>query len=177
VIAAALPARKAAPLPETEEAAPAATPAGTAKTAPGPSAADAPGTARKPPARPEPSVASGAAPIGKPLEDCRSGLLRQRSRDALAACRQVFAGDPHSADAMVLLARADLLAGRATETLQLARRAVVANPRHADAYLLIGTVEQTEGRRQEARSAYQTYLELAPLGAHASDVRAILRTL
>ena len=78
---------------------------------------------------------------------------------------------------MVLLARADLLAGRATETLVLARRAVAANPRHADAYLLIGTVQQTEGRRQEARSAYQTYLDLAPLGAHASDVRAILRTL
>jgi tetratricopeptide (TPR) repeat protein len=131
----------------------------------------------KTPAHPAADVGNATAPVGNHLQDCRAGLIRQRSRDALAACRQVFAGDPHSADAMVLLARADLLAGRATETLVLARRAVVANPRHADAYLLIGTVEQTEGRRQEARSAYQTYLELAPLGAHASDVRAILRTL
>jgi Flp pilus assembly protein TadD len=103
--------------------------------------------------------------------------MRQRSRDALAACSQVFGGDPRSADNMVLLARADLLAGRTADTLSLARRAVAANPRQADAYLLIGTVAQTTGQRSEARSAYETYLALAPYGAHASDVRAILRTL
>ena len=117
------------------------------------------------------------APTAPPLELCKSALLRQRPRDALAACRQVFGGDPHSADAMVLLARADLLAGRPTETLELARRAVATDPRKADAYLLIGTIEQTTGQRQDARTAYETYLKLSPYGAHASDVRAILRTL
>jgi Flp pilus assembly protein TadD len=121
--------------------------------------------------------APAAGPTVPAIEGCRSALLRQRARDALANCRQVFASDPRSADAMVLLARADLLAGRPAETLQLAHRAVSANPRHADAYLLIGTVQQVEGRRSEARSAYETYLQLAPLGAHATDVKAILRTL
>jgi Flp pilus assembly protein TadD len=103
--------------------------------------------------------------------------MRQRSRDALSACSQVFGGDPRSADNMVLLARADLLAGRTSETMTLARRAVATNPRQADAYLLIGTIAQTTGQRQEARSAYETYLQLSPYGAHASDVKAILRTL
>src|SRR6185436_16234401 len=118
------------------------------------------------PRRAEVVARPAVAPAVAPLDGCKSALLRQRARDALANCRQVFASDPRSADAMVLLARADLLAGRPTETLQLAHRAVTANPRHADAYLLIGTVQQTEGRRNEARSAYETYLQLAPLGAH-----------
>ncbi len=103
--------------------------------------------------------------------------MRQRTRDALANCRQAFASDPKSADAMILLARANLLAGHSGETLQLAHRAAATNPRNADAFLLIGTVEQTSGRKTEARSAYETYLHLAPLGAHASDVKAILRTM
>jgi hypothetical protein len=131
----------------------------------------------EPRALPAGRAAEPPRPMVAPLEGCKTALVRQRARDALANCRQLFAGEPHSADAMVLLARADLLAGRPGETLQLAQRAVGTNPRYADAYLLIGTVEQTEGHRQEARTAYETYLALAPFGAHASDVKAILRTL
>ncbi len=126
------------------------------------------------PRKAHPVDTEAAAP---PLEACKAALIRQRSRDALSACSQVFGGDPRSADNMVMLARADLLAGRMSETLSLARRAVAANPRQADAYLLIGTIQQTTGQRTEARTAYETYLQLSPYGAHASDVRAILKTL
>jgi hypothetical protein len=130
-------------------------------------------------AMPHKPRAADAPALGasSPLEACKAALIHQRSRDALSACSQVFGGDPRSADNMVLLARADLLAGRTSETLTLARRAVAANPRQADAYLLIGTIQQTTGQRGEARIAYETYLQLSPYGAHASDVRAILRTL
>jgi hypothetical protein len=161
-------------------AAPAVAPSPAPSAPPGPSAR-APEAARlsavatvthRPAHRPE-----VATPIATPLEGCRSALVRQRARDALAACRQVFAREPRSADAMVLLARADLLSGRAGETLQLARRAVAANPRDSDAYLLIGSVEQTNGNKREARTAYELYLQLAPSGARSADVRAILRTL
>ena len=127
--------------------------------------------------KPRTTGASTTTTSAPPLEACKSALIRQRSRDALAACSQVFGGDPRSADNMVLLARADLLAGRTGETLTLARRAVAANPRQADAYLLIGTIQQTSGQRIEARTAYETYLQLSPYGAHASDVKAILKTL
>jgi hypothetical protein len=41
----------------------------------------------------------------------------------------------------------------------------------------MGSVHQAAGRTAEARSAYQSYLHAAPHGAHAAEIRVILRTL
>jgi tetratricopeptide (TPR) repeat protein len=150
-------------------AAPASAPVVAAPPAPPPSVPASVVVAPAPPASstPEPS----------PLGACQLALQKQRSRDALGTCGSAVASAPRSAEALILLARADLLAGRQGETLRLARRAAVANPRQADAYLLIGSVEQTEGHKQDARIAYERYLALAPHGTHAADVRVILRRL
>jgi predicted TPR repeat methyltransferase len=78
---------------------------------------------------------------------------------------------------VVLLAHANLLAGRDGETLRLARRASAIDPKCAEAYLLIGNVEQAAGRTPSARTAYEAYLHAAPRGAHAAEVRAILKSL
>jgi hypothetical protein len=77
----------------------------------------------------------------------------------------------------VLRAHAELLAGRQEETLRLARKAMALDSSCAEAYLLIGNVEQMSGSKFAARSAYQAYLDHAPRGPHAAEVRAILRTL
>jgi tetratricopeptide (TPR) repeat protein len=98
-------------------------------------------------------------------------------QDALVSCDKLTRESPKSADAVVLLAHANLLAGRDGETLRLARRASAIDPNCADAYLLIGNVEQAAGRMLGARSAYEAYLHAAPRGAHAAEVRAILKTL
>jgi hypothetical protein len=142
-----------------------------ARPAPAPPAA-APERKARPRKRP-------AAPARPPtqVEACKIALERESARSAIAACRPVADAAPRSADALVLLARADLLAGRPGETLQLASRAVAVDPRYAEAYLLVGTVHQTAGRRQDARAAYESYLRFAPRGRHAADVRAILAKL
>jgi Flp pilus assembly protein TadD len=125
-------------------------------------------------------VAAAARPTpGAPdaLAACRTALRRERAKEALVACDKVAQDRPASADALVLLARANLLGGWDGETLRLARRASFLDPSCADAYLLIGSVEQSAGRTSAARTAYESYLRLAPHGLHADELRAILRKL
>jgi tetratricopeptide (TPR) repeat protein len=112
-----------------------------------------------------------------PLEACQSAIRWERVQDALVACKKLTEEKPQSADAMVLLAHADLLAGREAETLRLARRASALDPNCAEAYLLEGNVEQAAGRMAVARTAYEAYLRAAPHGAHAAEIRTILKSL
>jgi tetratricopeptide (TPR) repeat protein len=74
-------------------------------------------------------------------------------------------------------ARALLDRGAYGKALDAANRAAQARPDSAEPYLLIGTVEQQKGRNPQAQAAYQRYLQLAPKGAYAAEIRAILRTL
>jgi hypothetical protein len=112
-----------------------------------------------------------------PLEACQSAIRWERVRDALTSCQRLTEENPKSVDAMVLMAHADLLAGRDAETLRLANRASALDPSYADAYLLIGNVHQAAGQAAQARVAYEAYLRAAPRGAHAAEVRAVLKTL
>lgn len=50
-------------------------------------------------------------------------------------------------------------------------------PRDAQLYVLLGAVYQSAGRKSDAVTAYQRYLELAPNGKFARDVKGILRGL
>ena len=105
--------------------------------------------------------------------------MRQRSRDAMAACSQVFGGDPGMEPTTWCCSRVPTCSPAAPPEPYRSRRAEpsLRTPARPTRILLIGTVAQTTGQRTEARTAYETYLALAPYGAHASDVRAILRTL
>ncbi len=133
-------------------------------------------------AKPVPAVLSkAAAPEATSpadvLKECQTAVLRERAKQALAACGKAASANPTSADAMALLAHANLLAGHERETLRLARAAAALDPKCADAYLLIGTVQQSAGQTSDARSAYESYLQAAPNGSHAAEIRAILKTL
>jgi hypothetical protein len=127
--------------------------------------------------KPAALAATPPAEPAQPMEACRTALKRERAREALSACRVAADRAPSSADALVLLAHADLLAGREGETLRLAQRASEIDPGCADAYLLIGNVQQSVGNKPHARRAYEAYLQLAPHGDHAAEVRAVLGTL
>jgi hypothetical protein len=148
-------------------AAPVAAPPAPVAAAPAPVAA--------PPVAAPPVAALVLAPSSRQI--CESEVTRERPAKALAACQRVVDAEPRSPDALVLLARANLIAGRESQTLSLARRAAEIDPRCAEAFLLIGNVDQTLGHKPDARAAYQTYLRLAPHGAYAADVRAIVPTL
>jgi predicted TPR repeat methyltransferase len=63
------------------------------------------------------------------------------------------------------------------ESLAEAERAVKLNPKWADAYVIIGGVHQDAGEMDDAKRAYQHYLELDPRGQFAGDLRAIVDRL
>jgi predicted TPR repeat methyltransferase len=58
-----------------------------------------------------------------------------------------------------------------------ARRLLRANDHLADAYLIVGVAEQAASHGAAARTAYRRYLELAPKGPYARDVRLSLAAL
>ena len=179
-----LPAAVATPRPEVLASAPPTDPPAP-RTAPHPGvpATDPPvaNAAIRAPAAPKPAprqlAAANATAGSAALDACKTAIRRERTRDAVAACTKIADQRPGSAEAVVLLARAQLLAGRESESLRLAQRASILDPRCADAYLLIGNVHQLTGRTPDARSAYEAYLAIAPHGDHADEIRAILRTL
>ena len=78
---------------------------------------------------------------------------------------------------MVILARAELERGRAVEARSWAKKALAAKPDLADAYVVLGGAEQESENPDAAKAAYKKYLELAPTGRHARDLRAILDNL
>jgi Flp pilus assembly protein TadD len=78
---------------------------------------------------------------------------------------------------MVILARAELDRGRLGEARSLAKKALAADPQRLDAYIYLGNAEQEAGKAEDARAAYKKYLELAPNGPFARELRAILSNL
>ncbi|MGZ3442724.1 MAG: tetratricopeptide repeat protein, partial [Polyangia bacterium] len=63
------------------------------------------------------------------------------------------------------------------KALAAAQLAAAANADNAEAYLVVGAVQQQKGHTPEARSAYETYLKLAPKGQFAGEIRSILASL
>ena len=101
----------------------------------------------------------------------------RRFRQALALCGDAAKGNPDSAPAYSMLAHAQLNRGKANEALTSAQKAIALDPAQADAYVIIGGVEQDRGHSAAAKAAYLKYLQLAPRGRYATDLRAIVGTL
>ena len=78
---------------------------------------------------------------------------------------------------MVILARAEIDRGHLVEARSLAKKALAVDPQRLEAYVYLGTAEQEAGKLDEARAAYKKYLELAPDGPFARELRAILGNL
>jgi CheY-like chemotaxis protein len=108
---------------------------------------------------------------------CRMAFEQKRMRDAEGACVAARDANPDSAEANGLLAHSLFNRNKRREALTSAERAVKLNPKLADAYVIIGGVRQEDGEVDEARRAYQRYLELEPKGSYAADLRAIIARL
>jgi type IV secretory pathway VirB10-like protein len=155
------------PAPETVPAAAAAEPPASLPSAVEPAA---PAVAALPP--------TAAASEGDDLRAaCKRAVQQHRAKDVLATCGQAFAATPRSADIAVILARTEFDRGRANQAVTWARKAVAIDPDASDAYVFIGNAEQNAGHSQAARAAYQHYLQLAPMGRYAADLRAVLKSL
>jgi CheY-like chemotaxis protein/tetratricopeptide (TPR) repeat protein len=118
--------------------------------------------------------AAEAAPL---LSACHSSFQEQRMKDAEATCTAARDANMDSAEAHGLLAHALFNRNRRRESLAEAERAVKLNPKWADAYVIIGGVHQDAGEMDDAKRAYQRYLELDPHGPFAGDLRAIVDRL
>jgi CheY-like chemotaxis protein len=126
----------------------------------------------------DPRMARERSSEARPLLSvCRMAFEQNRMRDAEAACTAARDANPESADAHGLLAHSLFNRNKKREALASAERAVKLNPKLADAYVIIGGVRQEDGDVEEARRAYQRYLDLEPKGSFAADLRAIITRL
>jgi tetratricopeptide (TPR) repeat protein len=100
-----------------------------------------------------------------------------KAKAVWAACRPVLDADPKDVAVMVILARANIDRGHLLEARSLAKKALATDPQRFEAYVFLGAAEQELGRIDEARAAYTKYLELAPDGPFAHQLRSILRNL
>jgi CheY-like chemotaxis protein len=126
---------------------------------------------------PAPNTGGTPAEYAALVADGKKQLDRGRSKQAVETLEKAVAMRADGDDALSLLARAYLDRGNNEKALAAASLAVAANPTRADAYVVIGTVQQTQGHLTEAKGAYQKYLELAPKGEFAGDIKSVLSSL
>ena len=100
-----------------------------------------------------------------------------QAKKAIAPLEKAVALKADGDEALVVLANCHLDRGELDKALAAAQLAVAANGRNADGYVVIGAVQQQKSHNAEARAAYEKYLELAPKGQFAGDVRSILASL
>jgi len=108
---------------------------------------------------------------------CRIGLEKKQSRSINEACAAALSTDKSLASPLLKWTRGEFERGRTGIASTWASRIIAVDPDQADAYVIIGVAEQTAKRIPAARTAYKRYLELAPRGAFARDVRSALATM
>jgi tetratricopeptide (TPR) repeat protein len=108
---------------------------------------------------------------------CKETVSGRRQKELVSVCSDAFAVDPTAADLAVILAKAEFDKGHAAQAMAWSQKALAADPNAADAYVFIGGVEQGAGHKKAAKEAYKRYLQLAPGGRYAGDLRAIVGSL
>jgi hypothetical protein len=147
---------------------PAAAPAAVAQE---PQAVAAPA----PKAEQAPSPATGSE--AQNVEGCRQALKRRDVKLVSTQCEGALAADPSLVKPLLALAKAQFENGKAARAAVWARMIVQVNSSLPDAYLIIGVAEQEALNPAAAKTAYQRYLQLAPSGTFADDVRSSLKSL
>jgi tetratricopeptide (TPR) repeat protein len=155
-----------------------------ASAAPPAMAKSAPPVAQEPEPAPSPTAVAVAVAVAAPAkandtevpaEGCdtstRSGLWRRSPE----ACARAFAADPQNASLALAVAQAEHAHAHLDEAARWARRALALDPNAAEAYVIIARADVENGRDEDARTAYQHYLEIAPRGWHKAEARAALR--
>jgi Tfp pilus assembly protein PilF len=136
-----------------------------------------PAPGAKAPAAVAVGTADRDANFPKLLEKCREAFNQGKMREATTVCSAAKDANTESGDALLLLAHAEFNRNHLKEALQWAEKAIKADPNLAEAYVIFGGVQQDAGKNREAKWAYKKYLELAPRGQYAADLRAIVDTL
>jgi tetratricopeptide (TPR) repeat protein len=137
---------------------------------------DAPPTDPSPPASTTPTVASAtldelqrlykeAEADPTRLETLKEQILRY------------LAEHPDEPTALTLLSQVHLEQGRLDESLATAEHCVAIAAETAACWLTLAVISETKGVKARALEGYRRYLELAPSGRYAPDVRKALARL
>jgi hypothetical protein len=132
---------------------------------------------QQPMARDELASAVGGDDVAAARARCKQAVSRHHAKEIQSACEAAFDADPGAADVAILLAKTEFDKGRSAQAAAWGRKALAADPNAADAYVFIGGAEQGAGRNKAAKEAYKRYLQLAPTGRYAADLRAIVGSL
>jgi hypothetical protein len=115
-----------------------------------------------------------------PATLCRDGLQKKQSKAIVSSCGDAVEVDASLAPPLLKWAKAEFERGRTAVAANMARKIIQvepANPNLAEAYVIVGTAEQESSRASAAKVAYRRYLDLAPRGYYANDVRSALKSL
>ena len=124
------------------------------------------------------------AAIGKMLTQEGNAYLKLRkNKEAVAAFTKAASLDPNPATAYFNLCATQYNIGNVEGALDACGKAIAADPSKADAYFIKGSLLVGESKTDSsgkvtappgAAEALKRYLELAPTGAHADDVKQLL---
>ncbi len=124
------------------------------------------------------------AALGRMLTNKGNALLKlKRNSEAIAAYSQAAATDPHPATAYFNLCATEYNTGNVEGALAACDKAIKFDPKKADAYFIRGSLLLGDSKAGKdgkvvaprgTEEALRKYLELAPNGPHAKDVREML---
>ena len=132
----------------------------------------------------ESDPAKKKAAIGKMLTQEGNAYLKLRkTKEAVDAYTEAAGYDPNPATAYFNLCATQYNTGNMDAALAACDKAIAADPKKADAYFIKGSLLVGESKTDSkgkvtapagAAEALKRYLELAPEGAHAKDVKEML---
>jgi hypothetical protein len=126
----------------------------------------------------EAKVAGKAADLSNSTVDaCREAVKKRDAKAVSAACEAALEVDATLARPLLAFAKVQFERGKSGVGATWARKVLHVDNTLADAYLIVGAAEQEARRPSAARTAYQRYLELAPRGPYANDIRSTLKSL
>lgn len=141
-------------------------------------AVPSPGKGGRPAARPAAARApapSDTVDSAKRLAQAEALLRAEKSKDAERQFRAVLGAAPKNAQARSGLAMALYNLAKDSAASHEAKEAIALDPSTARAHLVAGLIATNKHDISAAKSAYQRYLELAPTGEYAEEVRRFLK--
>ena len=145
--------------------------------APIPSAAGSAALAQKPGGTIANIIPQAPAQGNAALAECQDALVKKDTAAITQSCDSALEIDATLAIPMLAWAKRELDRGNVKVAVTWARRLLKADDHLADAYLIVGVAEQAVSHGLAAKTAYRRYLELAPKGRYARDVRSSLAAL
>jgi tetratricopeptide (TPR) repeat protein len=139
------------------------------------------------PTDPKEDAAKAKAAVGQMLTDEGNAYLKlKKTNEAVAAYEKAASMDPNPGTAYFNLCATMYNTGNMEGAVTACDKAIAADPTKADAYFIKGSSMYGLGKLDKegkytvppgAAEALNKYLELAPTGSHAADVKAMLEAV